>query len=578
MRSPLIAGAVALSTVVCVFGLPFLFPPSHPSLSAAYTSGFNNRVATVAAALISLATLAFAWRSQPISSSTPVLDRSPVDRKVLTGALTLCAAFTLALGWLLTRAGVAYNDNLYFLEYMDEVSRYHLHIYKDFDFLYGPLLLYFPVALHVLLRPWHVGTHGSYYLALASMQLLGITLLYYTLAALPLSKRSRTHLLCLFTFCVLCPLLGLNYTLVRSLLPFSTLLFITRVKQPFYLAAAFFLGELLQLAVSPELGVAFAAGACFYAGCESFIHTRAFLPAVAAPPLAIAAFLGVVGKSYLNSISQFSSGSLNLIVEPLPYILFFLFAVVWLVPRMLGQRMQIDAGQTIPMLSLFVVSLALLPAAFGRCDPLHVFFNGTGFYLLAAVAVSSYSGKGRKNWFFALDLVLVWTQCVNTFIFLPPLVFAARVVSGANAQITQANATLLDLPKVERMVGDGKISTPFWIPYAVEAELKRTGKYVPDRDCFYIGVWDARAETARVERMRAKEWVLVPRENETIAETAESSALFLGFGFTYRSRHPPYLYGAILLSDLAANWSKVSETPQWTLYHYDHSDRASGLQ
>ena len=166
--------------------------------------------------------------------------------------MAVSAAFTAALAYLLCRVNMASVDNRYFLEYMDDVSRYHQHIYVDFSFIYGPLLLYFPLFMHWLLRPFHIGIEGSYYVALVVANVLGLVLLWLTLEALPISRKVKSITLCLFTIMTMCPVMGINYTLIRFLTPFSTLLFASRIKQPWAIAFAFFLGEFSSLVSHPS--------------------------------------------------------------------------------------------------------------------------------------------------------------------------------------------------------------------------------------------------------------------------------------------------------------------------------------
>ena len=137
--------------------------------------------------------------------------------------------------------------------------------------------------------------------------------------------------------------------------------------------------------------MAFAAGACFYAICMIARNGAAWIPALIAPFVGAGAFLPVAGPNYLDSMRKFSHGDFNLVVEPLGYIILFLIATVWLVPRMLAGTFRQRRPEALLLASLFVVCLALVPPAFGRCDPLHVFFNGAGMFVLASVAICAYS-------------------------------------------------------------------------------------------------------------------------------------------------------------------------------------------
>ncbi|MGC2160340.1 MAG: hypothetical protein WA634_00395 [Silvibacterium sp.] len=560
----LLALAIAVLTAFCVFVLPFFFPSAHPSLSGSYVAGFNNKVAVIAAALISIVAFAAAWRFHLFPPSPQMEDQGRIPLWMLSVSVAICVVFIAGLGWMLCKAQIAFVDNLYFLEYMDDVVRYHLRIYTDFSFVYGPLLLYFPIWVHAVLHPLHVGLQGSYYTALALAEAASQVLLYFTLESLPLSRKIKVTAFCIFTIGALCPMLGLNYTFVRFLAPFSMLLFIARVRKPFLLALLFLFGEMLQLAISPELGLAFAAGACFYALCLTVQKGRAWIPAIVAPPLSVGIFLAIVGKEYLNSIEMFSHGGYNMVIEPLFYILFFLFAVVWLVPLMLAGKFKKRRPEAVLMASLFIVCLGLLPAALGRCDLSHVFFNGEGLYLLAIVAISAYRRDVRRLWLFALAGIFVWMQFMN-FVVRPDLRGAARIVL-----FHTFTPHSIDIRKLQAIVGNGKISVPFWIPYRVESQLKASDLYLPDRDCFFLGVWDASSEAAQAARMDASHWALIPVNDPRFTETPKNNAVFLGLGYTfYRERRQPYVYGDILLNDIRKNWTPVATFDEWELYRND---------
>jgi hypothetical protein len=562
-RLPLAITAITITmlTAFGVFILPFFFPPSHSSRSAAYTAGFNNRVADAATALISLLAFATAWRFRIYPRAPQLNDRRRTPLWLLAASVTVCVAFTTWLSWILTKAQISLLDTHYFLEPLDDVIRYHQLIYTDFTFPYGPLLLYFPLWMHTLLKPFHIELQGSYYVALTIAESLGLVLLYYTLEALPLSRRAKSVTFALFTLAALCPLMGLNYSLVRSLLPFSTLLFMARAKKPLLLASLFLLGEILQLAVSPELGFAFAAGACFYALCLTLQKGPAWIPAIAAPPLAVALFLAVVGKAYLDSMAAFSRGALNLIVEPLGYILLFLLATVWLVPIMLARLFRERRPDAVLMASLFVTCLALVPVALGFCDTLHVFYNAVGIYLLGTVAISSYPKSARELWFFFLACILLWMQFIN-YVMRPDLRQAARIVYRHAPR-----HDFIDIARLQAIVGSAQVSTPFAIPLKLEEELKSSGHYLPDREFTDFGVADAPSETARAARMDACQWALIPALDPTLTETPYTTTVLVGIGYNfYPDRQKPYVVGAIILDDLKEHWKPIARVGDWILY------------
>jgi hypothetical protein len=561
-----VATVIAALTGFGVFVLPFFFPPTHPTYGAAYTAGFNNRVATLATMLISLLTLYLAWRLDLFPDKFTSKGEVPIPMWFLATSIALCTTFTAGLGWMLCKAELGSADVRFFLEPMDEVIRYSRHIYTDFTFPYGPLLLYYPVWIHRLLQPLHISLEGSYFVALAIAEALGQVLLYFTLESLPISKDVKLVTFLAFTVIAMCPVLGLNYTFLRFLVPFSTLLFVTRARKPLNLAFFFFLGELLQLAISPEMGMAFGAGACFYGVSQWRRRGAPWILAVAAPPIAGGIFLTITGRSYLDSIAKFSNGSWNLVVEPLGYILLFLVAVVWLVPQMLAAKFKRDQGDATLMASLFVLSLVLLPPALGRCDLLHVFFNGAGMYLLASVAICSYPRTIRELWFLFLISAVTWMQIVNFFV-RPDLALAPKVINSASLRNDS-----IDIEGLEAVTGAEKVATPFLTPWRVEMQLKQGGHYVPDEDSFPVSP-DADSETSRLHRMDTCNWALIPLGGTLMMETPVNSSGFLGFGYSfYPERRKGFVYGAIISKDLETNWTPTATFGQWELYRHNPSN------
>ncbi len=568
LRVAALALTIGAFATVGVFLLPFLFPPSRPSLSAAYTAGFNNRVAAVAAVLAAVLSFALAWKFRLFPSRIEDPDRKPMPLWLLISCVAASAAFTATVAYLLCKVELASIDNRYFLEYMEDVSRYHQRIYIDFSFAYGPLLLYFPLFMHWLLRPLHVGIEGSYYVALTVANVLGLVILWLTLEALPLSRKVKSVTFCMFAIMSTCPAMGLNYTLIRFLAPFSTLLFASRIKNPLLLALAFTFGEALQLSISPELGLAFAAGACFYAICMVAKHGPSWIPVLIAPLVAAGAFLPVAGPNYLDSMRKYSHGDFNLIVEPLGYVILFLIAAVWLVPQMLAGAFRRRRPEAVLLASLFMVCLGLLPPAFGRCDPLHLFFNGAGMFVLASVAIAGYSGDVRKLWFLCLACSLMWMQLVN-FMLRPDVKWAVgfdKQAVGFDPAAPPQN--WIDISKLESIVGDAKVSVPFPVPLGVEDDLKESGHFIPDRECFNLLVTNPDAEKARTDRMDRAQWALIPVKDPRLRETPSNTSRILGIGYKfYPKRRQPYVYGAILIEELQTHWTPVATVGDWIVYH-----------
>ena len=129
--------------------------------------------------------------------------------------------------------------------------------------------------------------------------------------------------------------------------------------------------------------------------------------------LGAAVFLLLAGRSYLYMLHSFAKGALSLPVAPYPHLLIFLFAVVWLVPFAIGESLGSNEPISVRMAACYALGIGLLPAALGRSDPLHVFFNGAGLLVLSLAAIRSYPRSLRTAWLAALVLFIGWQQWVN---------------------------------------------------------------------------------------------------------------------------------------------------------------------
>jgi hypothetical protein len=571
---------VAIAAAGGVFVLPLLFPPAHLTMSAAYAAGFNNRVAAVAAAALSLTVFAMVWKSES-RLATESYNSEPLSFWWFGAWAFASTVFTIALGALVHKSIIGTHVDLrYFIERMDLVATYHKRIYSDFSFLYGPLLLYLPLGVHWLLQPLHSPIVISYVVALALAQALGLLLLWWVVNALPIRQWLKAWIFALFAVQTLCPMLGMNYTFLRAAFPLAALVLITRLSSPWHSAMAAAIAETLALAISPELGIALAAGAAAYALIMTWRARSAWIFTGIVPVAAAIAFLAAVDQSYLDSVKSLARGRLNLIVEPVPYILIFVAAVVWLAPTAVAERFHRTTDGSAMLASLYVASLALLPAAFGRCDPLHVAFNGLGIYLLSMIAASGMPRRLRWLWAGCVALALLWTVLVNYSLFHMKPAFhwafyrSPKVVQNAALKLHGGLPgkdwfpQRIDISRLESYVGHSPVATPVWLPFEVEQELKHTGHYLPDYETLLIGVADPQGEAVEVASMNRAEWALLPTGGFLAEESPENSKRSIGFGFNYPERRTGYILGSVIEHELATRWTVAGQIGPFTLYHH----------
>ncbi len=587
----LVAGAFSAAACLAVFWLPFrLAPAPLQGLSAANLAGFNNKVAAVAAAVCSLCALLLFYRAalparQPLSHARAL---SPAT--VLCVALLYCSC-TALLGVVVLASDALYPSDLdYFVHQLTSHVVYGKSLYSQVEFGYGPLLFYFPLFLRPLLTGLHFSLRTEFVITVVLVQFAGMCLLTYVINALPMTYRWR---LVAFTTLGLHSFqlnLSLNYQWVRFLVPASCIVLASRCRRSWMLAAVLLLGQAACLAISPEMGAAFLAAGTFFA-VHRFFHSRSsvFLWLATLPLVSTALFLSammLLGGGYLRTLRLFSSGVLALVVQPLPYVLVFLLALLGLVPWLLANEARQRTPDLPLLLALYVSALALLPVAFGRADPTHVLMNGVVIYLLSFVAAGQASAPARSAWLLASGSAILFTFFLNSRVYaeqvsatIPGLrqhrflqetaydlarVFRPRMPREV---FQRAAPATLDIPKLESFVRKGRVTNLIPTSRLVDEELVKADLYAPS---FYFGFdnqLDRRAEMKEVAEFNEAKWALLPAELDLSIVERPDRPLPLGPQFFYPVRHTPYIVGRLFLENLQANWEQVSTIPQgYVLY------------
>ena len=587
-------------TLVAVFLLPLLVPvPYAATNSASYLVGFNNRVADAAVVSIGVLVFLFAWRTRGFFAPAVLVEEAaPIPWRLLLGVLVITWLLTAVSGCLVRASHLRYtSDAGYFMEQMATHVETGWALYSQIEFPYGPLLCYPAVWLHALLRcSWM----AAYFLTLAMNQTLGVILLAVLLNGLPMRKRERHFGFCLLALGAFSPLLGLNYTLLRFVTPFALLLLATRRSSRWWTAGWFLVGELVLLGISPEQALAFAAATAAYAALRGPRRQGFWIALLFAGQIAeVALFRHSAGPGYLAFLHLASLGTLNLPVGPYPHILIFLFAAVWLVPSKCGAISRDDprGGQ---LAAQYALALAMVPAALGRGDPLHIFFNAAGLLVLSLVAISGQSARKRVAWMTAMLVLVGWEQWVNQRVYLyrtldtMRLAVMPRLSPSTQAAVLSAfrwnphlqvrlgpffpndpNFYTLDVPALERRVGQSPVATPLEVSPLVETALKRSGHYQADSFAFMFDVLDRDAEGQKIATFDAAEWALLPRILELgFLETPGNLGNLQGVRLPYPVRHNvPYYPRAALLQHIGQAWSKVCDLGPYTLYRHQPSPR-----
>lgn len=543
------AAAMGLLAAFSAFVLPFLSPGSRQVYSAAYAAGSNNKLATVALALLALLTLAWTWLRRQDLPPAP----DPEDGKRI-GVLPqlLCAAlvvlWTAGLGSIVLHLHTRYGEATYFLERIRDGAQFSPALYRQLEFPYGPLLLLPPVWLAHTLR---LSLDAGYWSWLTLLNAAGILLAGYVLNRLPLSRTARWVLFGLCVFEQMHPLLGPNYSLLKFVLPAAVLVWGTQLRGPGRQLAGFAVGHLLTVLVSPELGVGLAAGIAGWAGLSAW-RERQRLPLLSliAPLLGYSVFLAIYGQGFLDRLGNASAGALNLVIEPLPHLYVLLIALVWLAPVAVALALRSRSSRAPLLAGMFLLSLGLLPGALGRADPLHVYFNGWTLLALSAVGLEQLGHLRARLWLGALLLLGLQVQLTNFHIYrlaLAGLAEGTRIPGDLNVHALRAET------------GGSPIAAPALLGLPLDDELAlRQAQLLPlDYGAGLADLWNAEGERAKIARMRRFHWALVPAlpyvQTEGSPNDAHIKVLLRG-GYRYPQRYQPYRVGLLVQQELANNW------------------------
>jgi hypothetical protein len=583
---------VLVATCFGVFVLPFFFPPPYlAGVSVANVAGFNNKVAYLAAAALSVFVFLVALKWPWMKRQYPVNDHSRLSRRLLLITIVIFSGFLTLVCWIVVRSDCRYlNDWGYFIRQISMHADYGRKVYEQIEFPYGPLIFYGPILVRAILSPFHVSLTWSYNITLVIESIIGLLSVAYVIENLPMLRKWKTVLFLICAVGAVQANLGLNFTFFRFMFPPAFLVLGIRRRKPWAAAACFLVGQLISLAMSPEMGVAFVVSSVAYSAYFCYMKGRVWLIAAMAPLVATAGFLLLMDRSYLLMLQLFAKGINNFIVEPLPHVLIYLFALVWLVPCLLARFFR-DQNPEAPMLAaLYIFAVGLLPAAFGSVDPGHVFFNGILILFLSMVAISAYGPRQQTVWAVCLAGLSAWQVCISIklwhYQWRPALGYGIlhyQPMGLGNAALTFARTGSLtaakqriyyvgqdhsfDIEKLDALVGKDPVATPLELPPSIEEALRRTGQFTPSQYISIDGVVYDGAEDRDIEELNRSHWALLPKGGRMHwSESTADTRFALGIQLPYRDKHPPYTIGDHFNENMATHWQPYGEVGNYVVY------------
>ena len=467
----LLTASVLLMTLG-TFGLPYRIPIA-PSFSQSWVTGFNNH-ASVACFLVGGLVFGFLTRAAVVERPLPQ-DKLPVWTfwAATVGVLLLCLAWG-------SRGG---NEALYMVDRQLHLSHGE-RMYRDFEFIYGPMLLYPGYWFQNLL---HLSASHAYYLNWKMQFVLGTAVFWYAIAHIDLPVRYRPLLfLILFLFQVSAIQNGgLNYTPLRSCaalgLAVATHQVWCRYRNALYTAASMVFSIAIGFAVSAEQGIGLTFGMCAYALLLTWRHRGAFPIWVAGIVVCLGAgvLAAASGMGILNTPRMFAAGGYSFPLLPSPINLLLLATYVsglGLFVRALWAR-NIE-NVAVP---LALCGIPMLTAAFGRCDPGHL-MSATPLFVLGAFALTA-RPRLHLVWVIGMSGILVVAGVQR--LHLRAQIRAAQSTPTAGVEQLGSSATPIRLGPAYYapiLVPRGAEDTPRWNVDSGMCQLSNVQQFALKRD------------------------------------------------------------------------------------------------
>ncbi len=550
--------AVVFAGFIGVFALPWFIPFRQPVSSLSYTYGFNNFAAWVAVALLlAVACILQLLNRNPLASfpahrlSSLLADAGSSHRrlKVAFAAVAISGAALQILCYTLLPS----ND---FGEIGQHTERLDLMLlgqrpHVDFNYVFGPGMLYAVYGLYRL-GAGIFSIDTAYSATLVADWILGCFLLYYVVGNLSNTVKKTTVFLCISALFFNPTMMGLQYTPLRYFLPLAALLFVHRsvLRNPgafaLVMISAFVL-PLAALAFSPDAGIATTAALLIYFATLLRTSVRKFSWGLAACGLAIAAGFLLFGRDYLDTITSHSNSAFSFPVFPSVAVVALLAAALLFLPSFVSASLH---GNT-PADSLLlgaVVALGLgIPAALGRCDLVHISFNGAGILLLSVAALTMIANTrlyrtalcgyvlvfpfatlagmmGHSYGHVALQFVR--QRILHTSQSPPPAPITDTAQADTAPSITWPPGFSIDglnraayskpksfSPDLAVLLGYERVGIPLGAPEDVRRFLKITGRFVPEYWPWVLSYLGTEADISRkLQDLETMPVILVPRE------------------------------------------------------------------
>ena len=513
---------IIISCYFSIFHLPFYFPPRQPSLnSMSYNYGFNNNAAILAILLFIgiffFFRLKFEKKNQQESLESVFDANFPATRIPLRDFLILSCCYIFVIGsiYFIVDKTVVYVEASYFMRILERMLMGQ-RPYVDFEYAYGAGLIY---PSYILCK-MGMSPKASYFLVYTIMSMASVYLLGYIIERVNISVTSKRIIFYLLAIPAFPLLLGLNYIFLRFLAPYAGVLFLRGIFDAVFstgrklIAAVFYIICLLaaNFLISPEIGIVFFLACALYIALLGVTKDKKFFGLLGIHALAVLYLFLFVPASYLMILFSFAGGSANWVILPTPSIIMYLASLFLIVPAVFKDYYGYRRSPLLVVLA--ALSVMMLPAVMGRCDPLHVFFSGFGVFLLTFAYGARYYPSFFKRYVIAFIIVFtIGLTFSSVYNYHENLVYQLKVsaVSSLNdeqlsvvaglagktvqdiraRQLAQSSINARAFSETTAALGKYEyVATPFGSSPEIYRYLLLTHKYVPD---YFRGMQDCNA-------------------------------------------------------------------------------------
>jgi len=582
--------SLSLLGACLVFQVPYLYPPTVRAISASYDYGFNNSVGILLLCIIALLFVGLGFLTSSGANRIHLLERAEgvlvTQRELMWACLLsvltvgLCAGFSGAFG---------YAESTQFIQAMERLAAGEFP-YIDFDFYYGPLLAYIPFVFQQAGNLIGLSSKNSYFVTLLLLQIISLFELKYLLNAVELPGQLRRWAFWLVALSTLPLHSGINLILLRYITPLVGFIFLKQIEggAAWRSVVVTALLVLLTFGISVEYGTVFTLTVCVYQAGLWLMERRMRHAVALTVALLMPAVFWLIFPGLFHTVHLYLMGAWRWPFVPSPVLVTF-FGAVFVLAYAAGQHLR-KLRRHFFFLSLCLLAFGSLPAALGRCDPMHVLLNGLGILLLAYVALAGKvqrQSAGRVG----LVLVLVFGVLLNlggllathtyygTLAFrmlvrnmppehLPALVNAAARVLQKDPSVVQERiekSGLLASSEAWSLVdGIPKAASPYLLAESQARYLRETGKLqtLYFKDYAILASEPEVTWAIRDLEARRPQYLALPILWRNVAEAQDYRVLINGLFTSYYAREPFRNSNALLkplVDHILARYEQVGE-------------------